>query len=231
MYEKSGCFDPNNSVVEAAADGFPQAVDQNLNLSAQQLPYDHHQQEAAAVSTMDIDMDMDMDLDLELQNHLAFSNLFMQQLVDHPDQLLSFDQLQDDPQQKQDLLSSFHLLPNPSIDSTGLSFIADLPASDSASVLYHLNLPPQPPLLGELFQSAPRGYGLPSSRDSSGGTVYEDEGGMLEFSGEASKKTKLTERERRVNLNDRFKALANLVPNPTKVHLSPSLQLFSSQVL
>ncbi|XP_022958755.1 transcription factor bHLH91-like [Cucurbita moschata] len=135
-------------------------------------------------------------------------------------------------------------------------FLADLPAGDgsnpsstSLSILYdplfHLNLPPQPPLFRELFHSLPHGYGLPaaSSRGRGGslfpeGEIMEREGtagvyedgdgsGVLEFSrdmadcigkGRDGKMTKhfATERQRRVQLNDKYKALRSLVPSPTK---------------
>ncbi|XP_031283823.1 transcription factor bHLH91-like [Pistacia vera] len=132
---------------------------------------------------------------------------------------------------------------NSNHDTTSLGFIKDLPASHSTSVLYdplfHLNLPPQSPLFSELFQSIPQGYSLPTSRggasslfgderDSSGVTAYQDgDGGMLEFTrdmacivrrSETGKKKKpfTTERQRREQWNDKFEALRNMVPSPTK---------------
>lgn len=140
------------------------------------------------------------------------------------------------------------------------AFLGDLPPGDtpnssstSLSILYdplfHLNLPPQPPLFRELFHSLPHGYGMPaaSSRGRGGslfpegseivereGTagVYEDGdgSGVLEFSRDMAdcigkrrdgKMTKhfATERQRRVQLNDKYKALRSLVPIPTKVSL------------
>lgn len=137
-------------------------------------------------------------------------------------------------------------------------FLADLPSGDggnpsstSLSILYdplfHLNLPPQPPLFRELFQSLPHGYGVAAAssrgslfpegemeREGNGG-VYEDGGdgsGVLEFSremadcigkGRDGKMTKhfATERQRRVQLNDKYKSLRSLVPNPTKVFFLP----------
>lgn len=179
--------------------------------------------------------------------------------------------------QAPDLLNFFNLpaarcsnsspvLPNSSISFSNLhssamgGFLTDLPAggvdsgnpsSTSLSILYdplfHLNLPPQPPLFRELFHSLPHGYGLPaaSSRGRGGslfpegemereGTagVYEDGdgSGVLEFTrdmadcmgkGRDGKMTKhfATERQRRVQLNDKYKALRSLVPNPTKVYI------------
>ncbi|KAG2674680.1 hypothetical protein I3760_13G149000 [Carya illinoinensis] len=171
-----------------------------------------------------------------------------------------------------DLLNLFHLprcsasslLPNSSISfsnpaqkttasyqSSQLGFLGDIPtgadSASGASVLYdplfHLNLPPQPPLFRQLFgQSLPNGYSLPGSRNGSlfgtGGDeregnagVYQDgdvrqfENGVLEFSRDmgcigkgrdGETKHFATERERRQNLNDKYKALRSLVPNPTK---------------
>jgi len=127
-----------------------------------------------------------------------------------------------------------------------LAFIADLPIgsdnnTSASSVLYdplfHLNLPPQPPALRELFQSLPRGYSLPTnSRNGSlfGGDEIEGDGsqldmGVLEFNrvtptvakGRGGKATKhfATEKQRREQLNGKYKILRNLIPNPTKVYI------------
>ncbi|OMO90141.1 hypothetical protein COLO4_19335 [Corchorus olitorius] len=138
-----------------------------------------------------------------------------------------------------DLLNLFHLprcsfLPNSSISFEN--------ASNSSSVVYdplfHLNLHPQPPVFRELLQSLPHGYTLPADHDTEatgGGGLYHDgDNGILEFTRDislpahgkgrgrgtaAAKTTKhfATERERRVHLNDRFQALRNMVPNPTKI--------------
>ena len=125
-----------------------------------------------------------------------------------------------------DLLNLFHLprcsassssitFANPTpktinFPSTSLAFLGDVPvgmdSSSSSSVLYdpllHLNLPPQPPLFKDLFQSLPNGYAFPASASRNGslfsnggdmdgegsGGVYQDgpdgmqfENGVLEF--------------------------------------------------
>nr|WIE96171.1 basic helix-loop-helix transcription factor [Loropetalum chinense var. rubrum] len=168
----------------------------------------------------------------------------------------------------QDLLNLFHLprcspssnlLPNSSISfvqkpanfQTSLGFLGDLPTPDNASAssvlydpLFHLNLPPQPPLFRDLFQSLPNGYNLPASGTASlfGGGIDEREGsggvyqngdatqfdnGVLEFTGDIGRMGKrrggkltkhfATERQRRDHLNGKFKALRSLVPNPSKI--------------
>ncbi|XP_057421406.1 transcription factor bHLH91-like [Lotus japonicus] len=124
-----------------------------------------------------------------------------------------------------------------------MTFLGELPMgpdnTSASSVLYdplfHLNLPPQPPALRELFQSLPRGYRLPtSSRDDSlfgGGDEMEGDGsqldmGVLEFNrgttsvgkGREGKGAKpfATEKDRREQLNGKYKILRSLIPSPTK---------------
>ncbi|PRQ56494.1 putative transcription factor bHLH family [Rosa chinensis] len=130
--------------------------------------------------------------------------------------------------------------------SFGYEALPETPSGAAASSvmydpMFHLNqLPPQPqpPLFRELLQSLPHGYNLGGSRNgsslfSNGGDEVDDgsrqlfENGVLEFSKEmkpfgrgrgGNKGTKhfATERQRRVQLNDKFHALRELVPNPTK---------------
>ncbi|XP_061358818.1 transcription factor bHLH89-like [Gastrolobium bilobum] len=171
--------------------------------------------------------------------------------------------LLDPPYPSPDLLNLLHLprcsasslLTNPTICITNptqktpnfqnsMGFLGDLPiGSDNTSAssvlydpLFHLNLPPQPPALRELFQSLPRGYSLPtSSRNGSlfgGGDEMEGDGsqldmGVLEFNrgtasvgkGREGKATKhfATEKQRREQLNGKYKILRSLIPNPTKI--------------
>ncbi|KAI8025069.1 Transcription factor bHLH10 [Camellia lanceoleosa] len=168
-----------------------------------------------------------------------------------------------------DLLNLFQLarcsLPNSSLSfmtptqksanfQASLGFLGDLPsAMDTAyasSVIYdplfHFNLPAQPPLFRELFQSGPHVYNLGGSRTDSlfgGGGVDETEGsggmyqdgerrhfdsGVLEFTGDMScmasrgsnrkgtTKHCATDRQKREYMNDKYKALSSLVPNPSK---------------
>ncbi len=148
---------------------------------------------------------------------------------------------------------------NPTQQPNSLNFLGEVPtatdnSSGAASVLYdslfQLNqLPPQPPLFRDMFQSLPHGYNMPGSRmngnslfgtagiderEGINGGVYQDDGGhefennrVLEFSRgmstcigrakDGETKHFATERHRRQHLNEKYKALRNLVPNPTKV--------------
>ncbi|KAG8363527.1 hypothetical protein BUALT_Bualt19G0031700 [Buddleja alternifolia] len=155
--------------------------------------------------------------------------------------------------------SSSSLLPNSLISNKSPSFLASLGllgdinptvvdgSSASGSVVYDpllpLNLPPQPPLLRELFHSLPHGggytlggggpringslFGGVDDRDvnvncyqNCDNGVFEFTAGEMDFNGKNrdGKDTKhfATERHRRVLLNDKYQALRNLVPNPTK---------------
>ncbi|XP_054779342.1 transcription factor bHLH10-like [Prosopis cineraria] len=158
------------------------------------------------------------------------------------------------PYPPSNLLDLLHFNPSQKIPNipNSMGFLGDIPiGSDSASacsVLYdpllHLNLPPQPLALRELFQSLPRGYSLPtSSRNGSlfgggdeiegNGIVYQDgdgsqlDNGVLEFDrgtarvskGRQGKGTKhfATEKQRREQLNGKYNVLRSLIPSPTKM--------------
>ncbi|KAL2461395.1 Transcription factor bHLH [Abeliophyllum distichum] len=157
--------------------------------------------------------------------------------------------------------STTSLLPNSSISFSNsahkssnflasLGLLGDLPpvvadgASASASAVYDpllpLNLPPQPPLLRELFHSLPHGSyalggsrtsgslfpGVVDERDVNGGDGRHFDNGVFHFTGDMDcigknrdgKGTKhlATEKLTRVLIKDKYTALRNLVPNPTK---------------
>lgn len=120
-----------------------------------------------------------------------------------------------------------------------------LPNGGVYDPLLPLNLPPQPPLLRDLFHSLPNGTGLfggPRSNGSLFGNdageregnfaIYQngDGGGVYEFTagagagssrdGNKDMKHYATEKHRRVLLNDKYKDLRSLIPNPTKVHIN-----------
>ncbi|GMJ14498.1 Basic Helix Loop Helix Protein 91 [Hibiscus trionum] len=134
-----------------------------------------------------------------------------------------------------DLLSLFHLPRCSFLPNSSISF-ETTPGSPSVvyDPLFHLNLPPQPPVFRELLQSLPHGYTVPADdKDAAGvGGLYHDgDNGIIEFTRDismagrtkdrdkAGKTTKhfATERERRVHLNDKYQALKTMVPSPTKI--------------
>ncbi|KAJ0088705.1 hypothetical protein Patl1_33057 [Pistacia atlantica] len=257
MFEEPGCFNPNKSMAEGADSGAVQKqFEDNMKLSADELSYHHHNhQEDAAVSAMELEFQKHLAFNVKNcdddPNQLLSNHHFNWNSGD-----IGINQ--DDPQQNghrsfdinslpqtPDLLNLFHLpryslLPNSSIsftnsnhDTTPLGFIGDLPASDSTSVwydpLFHLNLPPQPPLPPLLSLSQGGANSLfGDERDSSGVTAYQDgDGGMLEFTrdtacivrgSETGKMTKpsTTERQKREHFGTKFRVLRNLVPKPTK---------------
>ncbi|OIT40538.1 PREDICTED: transcription factor bHLH91-like [Nicotiana attenuata] len=99
--------------------------------------------------------------------------------------------------------------------------------------LFPLNLPPNPPLIRELVHST-FGSLFNVMETEVSGDLYQDaeegkspfENGIFEFSADTSCMTKdrntkeikhfATDRQKRVHLNDKYKALRSLVPNPTK---------------
>lgn len=229
MYEEeTGCFDPN-SIAETAIDGF----EESMKLPTEQVSYNQNPDVAVAA------------MELELQNQLSFNvdntHLIHDPTYDHSnwetntgdfggEQQSSINM---NSQNTPDLLNLLHF-PNSSI-----SFSTDSVLYDP---LFHLNLPPQPPLFKELFQSIPQGYSLPTprvlfgdERDLNGIADPDGDGGqyenrVLEFTREVAcigrgrapggggkiKKHFATERQRREQLNDKYKALRSLVPTPSK---------------
>ncbi|KAL0740715.1 hypothetical protein Bca4012_082228 [Brassica carinata] len=135
-----------------------------------------------------------------------------------------------------DLLSLLHLprcslpLPNSSIS------LSDIMSSSSASAvmydpLFHLNFPLQTPdnnqqrngpcLLGveeQIQMDANMMYYEPEHNNNTGFDSGAFEFGNNNRKGRGSGKSRIfpTERERRVQFNDRFSDLKNLIPNPTK---------------
>lgn len=199
------------------------------------------------------------------EHHQPHEQQFQQIEAQNCSQSYGSSSILDPPYSSPDLLNLLHLprcsasslLTNPSTIcitnptqkapnfQNSMSFLGDLPiGSDNTSAssvlydpLFHLNLPPHPPALRELFQSLPRGYSLPtSSRNVSifgGGDEIEGDGsqldmGVLEFNrvtasvgkGKEGKATKhfATEKQRREQLNGKYRILRDLIPSPTKVH-------------
>ncbi|KAL9409432.1 hypothetical protein AB3S75_047763 [Citrus x aurantiifolia] len=146
-------------------------------------------------------------------------------LIHDPNQVLQYDQSNWDTQQANgqqapDLFNLLHLSPG----CHGLT--GHLPSSSIAppalyDPIFHSNLPSQqPPLFGEFFQSS-------NYEDGNGGhfnnCVLDEFNGDIGMAFTGTKRVKATgkakkpiisERQRRVEMNDKFAVLRNLVPNP-----------------
>ncbi|KAM7271324.1 hypothetical protein ACFE04_030538 [Oxalis oulophora] len=200
MYEQTPCLDHQNSLL-ATNDNFSQTIanesDHQQQSMIEQLSYQHHQS-----------------MEMELQHYLSFNNPHMLNNQDsinigiHHDVELIHDE---NNIPTPDLLNLFRLplpttpLPNPVYDP-----------------LFHLNFPPQPPLLRDLFQSLPVGTFFGGDDDNNTNNHIQDvvDNGVLEFGKIGNGKIPkhfTSERQRREHLNDRFKALRSLIPNPTKI--------------
>lgn len=146
-------------------------------------------------------------------------------LIHDPNQVLQYEQSNWDTQQANgqqapDLFNLLHLSPG----CHGLT--GHLPSSSIAppalyDPIFHSNLPSQqPPLFGEFFQSS-------NYEDGNGGhfnnCVLDEFNGDIGMAFTGTKRVKATgkakkpiisERQRRVEMNDKFAVLRNLVPNP-----------------
>ncbi|XP_065871217.1 transcription factor bHLH91-like [Euphorbia lathyris] len=249
MYEETASFDPNSMVDDglsqllmpgASTTNSHTSFEDNIKLSAQDISYHHCN-------------------DIQAEMAAAFNTHFMQDSSNH---LLPFNNSSSLPDPcyapTPDLLNLFNLprcsissslIPNSSISftnpnpNTTHNFVGDLPMPDTSSAssmvydpLLYLNLPPQPPLIRELFQSLPPNNGyLPRGTClfGGGGDDHVDDGeqqfdnGVLDFSwdmgciGKGRKGSKVTkhfatERQRRQQINDKYDALKILIPVRTK---------------
>ncbi|WCJ18438.1 basic helix-loop-helix (bHLH) DNA-binding superfamily protein [Euphorbia peplus] len=240
MYEESASFDPN-SMVEAPDEALSQVLQQqqqplatlmaggsstdshNNNNTFDELSY-HHNNETL----------------VEMHNQiLAFNNSDHSSYVPTQPDLLNLFNL---PR------CSSSLMPNSSISFTNPNpnFAGDIHMGDTSSgssmvydPLLYLNLPPQPPLIRDLFQNngfampggCLFGVGVDDNVDGAGGggmgEQQYDNGGVLDFSWDprcvrkgrkGSKVTKhfATERQRRQQINHKYDALKDLIPVRTK---------------
>ncbi|KAL3615443.1 hypothetical protein CASFOL_041104 [Castilleja foliolosa] len=262
-------------MVQPDEDGFSQTHLQNCNTNpnfsiGEQSNYSHQTQQEAAISAMEMELQNQLNMEMEHYNNQNSTNNEIQQIV----QEMSMNSFNGDYAQNGHFTNIFplpkysspsNLLPNPSItfsNSThqkSSSFLASLglfgdlnnptadigPSGPVYDPLLPLNLPPQPPLLRDLFHSLPHGgyntvgaggsrnngslfNGVEESEIGSVGAFYQNgENGVFEFTaGEMNclgknrdgKDTKhfATERHRRVLLNDKFQALRKMLANPSK---------------
>ncbi|GER45159.1 basic helix-loop-helix (bHLH) DNA-bindingsuperfamily protein [Striga asiatica] len=255
MYEENTVFDQTCNLHEG--DGFPQSQNPNFPIHDQHEP----SAAAAAISAMEMEFQNQIAVEMEHCYTTAASTAEIQQIVQ---EMSGFgaDYSQNghfaaaSSTAHHDLLNIFPP-PPPSICSTfsgpthrkSPSFLASLgllgdlnnPTADvsgpgGAYDSLPLNLPPQPPMLRDLFHSGAAGSffgGVVDERDiggGGGGVFYPSgENGVFEFAaageidclgknrdGKGDTKHFATERHRRVLLNDKYQALRKLVANPTK---------------
>ncbi|KAL4368881.1 hypothetical protein GQ457_05G031580 [Hibiscus cannabinus] len=262
VYEESGCFDPH-SITDCpdliglpGATNCPNSLEDSLNLSS----YNHHHEDVSAAAAVDMEGHQHYLLDNTATTTTTTNNNnnnANSHLIPYLTQELSYDQSNwetfnmvpssSSPEAAAaavanggytptpDLLSLFHLPRCSFLPNSSISF-ETTPGSPSVvyDPLFHLNLPPQPPVFRELLQSLPHGYTVPADdKDAAGvGGLYHDgDNGIIEFTRDismagrtkdrdkAGKTTKhfATEKERRVHLNDKFQALKTMVPSPTKI--------------
>ncbi|XVE69536.1 hypothetical protein DITRI_Ditri09bG0159900 [Diplodiscus trichospermus] len=247
LYEDSACFEPHSITADCqslmgldggSATNSHSTLEDNLNLSS----YNPHQHEDPSAA-----------VELEIQQHYLLDNTTTNNshLIPQLTQELSYDESNWDADQQSfnmvpsssspeaayppapDLLNLFHLPRCSFLSNSSISFETAPASSIVYDPLFHLNLPPQPPVFRELLQSLPHGYTLPADeKEASGvaGLYHDGDNGILEFTRDismagrgkgrdkAGKTTKhfATERERRVHLNDKYQALRTMVPNQTK---------------
>ncbi|KAK8575532.1 hypothetical protein V6N13_033228 [Hibiscus sabdariffa] len=261
VFEESGCFDPH-SITDCqdliglpGATYCPNSLEDSLSLSS--YNHHHHHEDVSAAAAVDMEGHQHYLLDNTATTTTTTNNNANAHLIPYLTQELSYDQSNwetfnmvpssSSPEAAAaavasggytptpDLLSLFHLPRCSFLPNSSISF-ETTPGSPSVvyDPLFHLNLPPQPPVFRELLQSLPHGYTVPADdKDAAGvGGLYHDgDNGIIEFTRDismagrtkdrdkAGKTTKhfATEKERRVHLNDKFQALKKMVPSPTKI--------------
>ncbi|KAG7568792.1 Myc-type basic helix-loop-helix (bHLH) domain [Arabidopsis thaliana x Arabidopsis arenosa] len=253
MYEESSCFDPNPM------------VDNNVGFCATEttFPVSHQFQPPLGSTTNSFNDDLKLPTmeefsvfpsvtslpNSETQNqNINNNNHFINQMIQESNWGVSEDNSgffmnTSHPNTTTtpipDLLSLLHL-PRCSM-SLPSSNLSDIMAGSCFTYdpLFHLNLPPQPPLIPSNDYS---GYLLgidtntTTQRDESNvgdeNNNAQFDSGIIEFSKEIRRKGRgkrknkpfTTERERRCHLNERYEALKLLIPNPSKGDRASILQ-------
>ncbi|KAL8214156.1 hypothetical protein R6Q57_003605 [Mikania cordata] len=229
MYEGNACYDPTH--LESLIDH----QDENNN-----LPQTHHHNFHQTTNFTSIESSADyhlMNLEMEQHNQIFHdlnwtTHSHNQIQIENDNNCLQNMSLIAPNSTPPDLLNLFQL---PRCANSSISF-SNPNNTDQTSFdpFLPLNLPPQPPFFRELLHSLPNGYNL-----TGGGLIlrememerdhqmYHEGDGILKFGRDINgiveksrdgKDTKhfATEKHRRQQLNDKFDALKNLVPNPTK---------------
>ncbi|KAK1426451.1 hypothetical protein QVD17_15123 [Tagetes erecta] len=218
MYEETACYDPSH---------LDSLIDNNEHDNTLQQTIHHNNNFTSIDSSTDYHL---MNMELEHQNQIIHDLNW----TNHAHNQIQMENNNNNNclPTPPDLLNLFQL---PRCSNSSISF-SNPNNMDQTSYdpLLPLNLPPQPPFFRELLHSLPNGYNL-----SGGGLIlgemdmerdhqlYHEGDGILKFSRDINgivaksrdgKDTKhfATEKHRRQQLNDKFDALKNLVPNPTK---------------
>ncbi|KAK6121610.1 hypothetical protein DH2020_044652 [Rehmannia glutinosa] len=263
MYEESVAGFDQNSLHEGDGFNCNTMEEQSNNYPQNQIS----QQDAAVISAMEMELQQQLNMEMEEHCYNNNNNGIVQEMSsfngEHLNQYVQNGNFTTETPHPHDLLNIFPLPKySPSITFSNTAqknpsnnFLASLgllgefnnnPTADigSSAVVYDpllpLNLPPQPPLLRDLFHSLPHGsynalggsrnngslFSGVDERDSIG--YQNGENGVFEFTAsemdclgknrDIGKDTKhfATERHRRVLLNDKYQALRKLVANPTK---------------
>ncbi|XP_021994162.1 transcription factor bHLH91 [Helianthus annuus] len=227
MYEGSACYDPTQ------LDSLIDHQDDTTNLSQTHLHTFHQPPNFPSIEQQQPSTDyhlMNMEMDHHHNQIMHDLNWHNQLQVENDNTCIPNMSLLTPNPTPPDLLNLFQL-PRCSNSSISFSNPTNIDQTSSYDPLLPLNLPPQPPFFRELLHSLPNGYNL-----TGGGLIlgemdmerdhqlYNEGDGILKFSrdivgkGRDGKDTKhfATEKHRRQQLNDKFDALKNLVPNPTK---------------
>ncbi|KAM0065131.1 putative transcription factor bHLH family [Helianthus debilis subsp. tardiflorus] len=230
MYEGSACYDPTQ------LDSLIDHQDSQTHLHTFHQPPNftsiepQQQQPSSDYHLMNMNMEMDHHHHNQIMHDLNWHNQLQLENNDNTTCIPNMSLITPNPTPP-DLLNLFQL-PRCSNSSISFSNPTNMDQTSSYDPLLPLNLPPQPPFFRELLHSLPNGYNLTTG----GGLIlgemdmerdhplYNEGDGILKFSrdivgkGRDGKDTKhfATEKHRRQQLNDKFDALKNLVPNPTK---------------
>lgn len=253
MYHENGGFDQSSGLSQAE-DGFSQTHLPNCNntFSMEEQSQSYPQSAVAAASALEMELQQQQ---LEMEQCYSNNKNSVAEIQDssnnwqemsgfhHQNPQSDFNQIYPDllnifPLPRSSLLPNFSQKSPAFLASLGL--LGDVsPAEAVYDPLLPLNLPPQPPLLRELFHSLPHGYtprngGLFTNAgvddtDANVGLFQNGDGSLYEFTaaeiggknrdGIKDAKHFATEKHRRVLLNDKYQALRALVPTPTKVKI------------
>ncbi|KAL1190671.1 Transcription factor bHLH91 [Cardamine amara subsp. amara] len=251
MFEESSCFDPN-PMLETI-------IDNNGGFCATEttFPVSHQFQPSLGSTTNSFNDDLKLPTMEEFsvfpsvisENQNQNNNNLIQQMIQESNWGVSGDNSgffmnTSHPNTTTttpipDLLSLLHL-PRCSMSLPSSNF-SDITAGSSFAYdpLFHLNLPPQPPLIpANDYSGFLLGIDTNTNTQRDVSNVGNEnnnaqfDSGIIEFSknirrkGRGKRKNKpfTTERERRCHLNERFEALKLLIPNPSKGDRASILQ-------